>query len=40
MVDAEFDEFLSSGTLAPDSSVRRFYEKLADLPTSWVCLED
>ena len=40
MVDAEFDEFLQSGTLAPDSSVRRFYEKLADLPTSWICLED
>ena len=39
MVD-DLDDFMNSGMPAPDSSIRRFYEKLADLPTSWICLED
>lgn len=40
-MDTEFDELaLLGNTTEVDSALQRFYDKLNDLPTSWINLED
>ena len=33
-------DFLEQGLNGPDNAVRNFYEKLSDLPTPWIPLEE
>ena len=41
MVDDYGDyDYMESGNQGPDASVRNFYEKLSDLPQTWIPLED
>jgi|688.fasta_scaffold1549302_1 hypothetical protein len=40
-MDTEFDELaLLGNTVEEDSSLHRFYEKLSELSSTWIKLED
>ena len=33
-------DFMDSGNMGPDNAVRNFYEKLSDLTSPWIPLEE